>query len=144
MICAAMPACTPDQSDLEGVELELRPRMAHFERFERWAHRTLSADGLRAGPGALSETLFAPMRRDRSVRGIWVERIRPLEESYELSPRCGDPPDVNDFSHLRSLDVRWASGQCRDESVTYLRRTREQHGDEIRLTIAYPQDSAAE
>jgi len=144
LFCAALPACAPDQTDLEGVERALQPRMAHFERFERWAHRTLSADGVTSGPGALTETLFAPMRRDQSIRGVWVERIRPLEQIYELPSRCSEPPSANDFQHLRSLDVRWVNGRCRDESVTYLRRSRDREGDEIQLTIAYPRNSTAE
>jgi hypothetical protein len=44
---------------------------AAFERFERWALRSVTSDLRMRGLHALRETLFAPLRRARSV--AWAE-----------------------------------------------------------------------
>jgi len=44
---------------------------AVFERFERWALRSVSSDIRLQGPLALRETLFAPLRHNRAV--AWAD-----------------------------------------------------------------------
>lgn len=44
---------------------------AAFERFERWAVRSISSDVRLQGPLALRETLFAPLRHNRAV--VWAD-----------------------------------------------------------------------
>jgi hypothetical protein len=42
-----------------------------FERFERWAERSVDSDVRLQGEQALRETVFAPLRRDREV--VWAD-----------------------------------------------------------------------
>ena len=67
--CSAQPALAP-------VIDAASPHFAAFERFERWAERSVESDVRMRGVQALRETLFAPLRRDRAV--AWAE-VRPQD-----------------------------------------------------------------
>lgn len=62
--CSEQPALGPV---IEAASTHL----AAFERFERWAQRSIESDVRLRGLQALRETLFAPLRRDRTV--AWAE-----------------------------------------------------------------------
>lgn len=111
--------------------------MEHFEAFERWARRTLSAGGQQLSHEALEETLFAPMRRDETALAIWVERLGPLGRVYRLGRRCDRAPAEENFHLLRSLDIDWARGHCGELPVLFLRRTRPYNQGDMRITAAY-------
>ncbi|HET8937312.1 MAG TPA: hypothetical protein VFN67_27910 [Polyangiales bacterium] len=63
-------ACS-EQPALGPVIDAASSHLATFERFERWAQRSVESDVRMRGVQALRETLFAPLRRDRSV--LWAE-----------------------------------------------------------------------
>ena len=129
--------CSTSGADLSEVERLVRPRLNHFEGFERWARRAVSAEAMGRSPDALRETLFAPMRLDRGSLTLWVERLGPLGRVYMLERGCDAPPGATSFAELRNLDIGWARGQCGSESAIFLRRDRAgQHGD-VRVTVAY-------
>jgi hypothetical protein len=62
--CSEQPALAPALTAASS-------HFAAFERFERWALRSVSSDVRLHGDGALRETLFAPLRRDREV--LWAD-----------------------------------------------------------------------
>ena len=63
-------ACS-EQPALGPVIDAASTHLATFERFERWAQRSVESDVRMRGVQALHETLFAPLRRDRTV--AWAE-----------------------------------------------------------------------
>ena len=61
-----------------------QPYLRSFESFDGWARRSFDADLALRDPSALSETLFAPIRRDREVVSAWVERDGPDARALRL------------------------------------------------------------
>jgi len=129
--------CSTSGTDLSEVERLVRPRMAHFEGFERWARRAVSAEAMGRSPDALRETLFAPMRLDRGSLTLWVERLGPLGRVYMLERGCDAPPVETSFAELRNLHIGWARGRCGSEPALFLRRDRAGQQGEVRVTVAY-------
>jgi hypothetical protein len=78
--CVAGGGCRPDADRLARAAQHAEPHLAAFDGFERWAHRAIVADSAAAEPQALSELVFAPIRRTPSLIGAWVrlEGERPL------------------------------------------------------------------
>lgn len=69
--CLSAAAGCSEQPALAPVIDAASPHLATFERFERWAQRSIESDVRLRGLQALRETLFAPLRRDRTV--VWAE-----------------------------------------------------------------------
>lgn len=67
---SSTPGCS-EQPALGSAVAAASAHLAAFERFERWAQRSVDSDVRLRGVQALRETLFAPLRRERSV--AWAE-----------------------------------------------------------------------
>jgi hypothetical protein len=68
--CLSEVAC----SEHKAVDTALQAASGHFvafERFERWAERSVGSDVRLQGEPALRETVFAPLRRDHDV--VWAD-----------------------------------------------------------------------
>ena len=64
------PSCA-EQRDIGPVMAAASEQFATFERFERWAVRSVRSDVRLQGQLALRETLFAPLRHNRAV--AWAD-----------------------------------------------------------------------
>ena len=63
--------------------------LAAFERFERWAVRSISSDVRLQGQLALRETLFAPLRHNRAV--AWADvHWEPAQDLAYRNPIADD------------------------------------------------------
>ena len=90
------------EADAAALRQRAEPLLADFERFDRWARRTLAADLALRDPVALEEALFAPIRRDDAIVAAWVERVGP--DARAAGFRLESPPEV-DLVRLRSVPM---------------------------------------
>jgi len=139
----------PGLSPIEAAELA-EPHLDHFETFERWARRAVSADPAFRSRDSLEETVFAPVRNTEGIAGIWIERQAVHARALSFGA-LGQPPKGVAWVRVRNpsrgdIDVSTAkvpsaartrrSGDA--APCVLLRRARPgPDGAEVRLTIAY-------
>ena len=69
--CLSEAAACSERDTVGAVRDAAASHFAAFERFERWAERSVSSDVRLQGEQALRETVFAPLRGAREV--VWAE-----------------------------------------------------------------------
>jgi hypothetical protein len=96
--CAAAP-----QPVLDTTE-RARPYIAQFERFERWVTRAADGSSVLRDEAAMSEAMFAPLRRADDVLGAWVHL--PGRPVLDLAlPSSSDEPSLHGASRVRDPDT---------------------------------------
>jgi hypothetical protein len=114
-----LTACgTAAQPALDTAD-RARPYVARFERFERWVTRAADGSAVLRDEAALSEAMFAPLRRADDVLGAWVHLPgRPVldlalpsasaEPSLHGASRVRDAAEERPLLHARARGELWA------------------------------------
>jgi hypothetical protein len=150
---AAQPACSGGGlSPSEALALA-SPHFDHFAGFDRWTRRALAADPAFRSSSALEETLFAPVRREAPVVGVWIARENPERRlafgHLDAPPKGAEWVRVRDEA-LGELEVttakipdprrRFREGE--GDRAVLVRRTRPgSDGATVIVTVAYRVDS---
>jgi hypothetical protein len=69
--CLSTAAACSERQAVASARDAAASYFAEFERFERWAERSVSSDVRLQGEQALRETVFAPLRGEREV--VWAD-----------------------------------------------------------------------
>jgi hypothetical protein len=87
------------RSDIGQAAELAAPHMVIFEEFDKWARRVCAADAefLERGTEAFREAVFAPLRRDTSIRGAWIEMrtAKSPARMFSLSAEPDLPKRIN-------------------------------------------------
>ncbi len=130
--------CTPTEQRETPAELRAlgAPHFAAFEEFDGWARRSLTTSITRSD-AALEEALFAPVRRDRTIAGIWVERTRVAEMSLGL--RFEERPRVALATIRDELmgELQIAQGVIGEDKVVFIARKRESGPSFVEVVVAF-------
>jgi hypothetical protein len=115
--CAAAPHPALDATE------RARPYIAQFERFERWVTRAADGSSVLRDEAAMSEAMFAPLRRADDVLGAWVHL--PGRPVLDLAlPSASAEPSLHGASRVRdpSADASFRSARARGELWAVLQR----------------------
>ena len=96
--CLSEAAACSEQAAVGSARNAAAGYFAAFERFERWAERSVSSDVRLQGEQALRETVFAPLRRDRDV--LWAEVL--VDERQVLAYRTPLPDAALKFTPIEA------------------------------------------
>ena len=103
LACVVLGACRPPPQQAIDAAERARPYVAQFERFERWVTRAENGSAVLRDRAALSEAVFAPMRRADEVLGAWVHL--PGRPMIDLAlPSTSPEPSLHGASRVRDLD----------------------------------------
>jgi hypothetical protein len=119
LFACLLTACGVASQPALDTSERARPYVAQFERFERWVTRAADGSSVLRDEAALSEAIFAPMRRADDVLGAWVHLPgRPVidlalpsasaEPSLHGASRVRDPATDASLLHARARGELWA------------------------------------
>jgi hypothetical protein len=114
--CCLLSACGPSPQPAVDAAERARPYVAQFERFERWVTRASDGSAVLRREAALSEAMFAPLRRAEGVLGAWVHLPgRPMLDlalpSSSAEPSLQGATRVHDVAEEVSLLRARARGE---------------------------------
>jgi hypothetical protein len=99
LLCLLTACAVAPQPVLDTTE-RARPYIAQFERFERWVTRAVDGSSVLRDEAALSEAMFAPLRRADDVLGAWVHLPgRPVRDL--ALPSSSAEPSLHGASRVR-------------------------------------------
>ncbi|MEZ4326794.1 MAG: hypothetical protein R3B40_16380 [Polyangiales bacterium] len=143
-----------DASSSAALRAQAEPFLREFETFDAWARRNLDADLALRDERALTETVFAPIRRERHVVAAWVEREGPDPRHVALRTEVAltfDWVELRGVPMLARLEA--AAAELTDprsrprapEPVLILSRrvSSARGGGAVRVTVAYGLSGAA-
>ena len=128
-----------------------RPHLPAFVRFERWVHRALTAGLDFDGRGSLSEAVFAPIRRDWTVAGAWVEAARHPGRPLALVDNSRPPQSLRwrrlkdpgggefEVARMQGCPTREpGSGRALAPECVFVSRVlRPSQGEQTRVTVVF-------
>ena len=142
-----------DASSTAALRAQAEPFLRDFETFDAWARRNLDADLVLRDERALTETVFAPIRREPHVVAAWVEREGADPRRVALRTETAldlDWVELRGVPMLASLEA--ATTELTDPrsrprvptpSLVLSRRVASARGGgEVRVTVAYALDGA--
>lgn len=98
-----------EDADRLAVAIDyVRPHASRFANFENWAKRAYSVADRTASDRALSETLFAPVRRDDAVLATWIRISAGAQRQISLPPAL-QFPDTRGWTDVRAAALGWVS-----------------------------------
>jgi hypothetical protein len=103
VVCVVLTACSPPPQHAIDAAERARPYVAQFEQFERWVTRAENGSAVLRERAALSEAVFAPLRRADDVLGAWVHL--PGRPVLDLAlPSAAPEPSLQGAARLRDQD----------------------------------------
>jgi len=145
----SISACGQSSFDAGEATDLAAPHLEHFAGFDRWARRAIVADPAIRDRAALTESVFAPIRREEIVQGAWIARegeTRPLAFGHLEMPPGLSYRTVRDTS-LGEIGVstdkvpdprtRFDEDAARRRAVFVTRARTGDDGIEVTVTVAY-------
>lgn len=154
-LALVLPLLAACEDEERGAELQAAAELAapfgeRFATFDRWARRGVLAAPVRSSRESIEETMFAPIRRDPDLVGVWVVREGGRDVRITWRTELTEPPEGLRWLELRELlggvrvavgelpDSRVSSGDRPDVEAVFLEREDSiEGGASVRVVLAY-------